>query len=81
MNKIETLIKQHCPDGVEFKKLGEVCEFRNGFAFKSSKFKREGLPIIRITNIQNKNVDTTSLVFFDKKDYSENILPYEIKKQ
>ena len=24
MSKIEELIKQHCPDGVEFKKLGDV---------------------------------------------------------
>ena len=30
MNKIENLIKQHCPDGVEFKKLGEVCEVLRG---------------------------------------------------
>jgi type I restriction enzyme S subunit len=27
MNKIETLIKQHCPDGVEFKALGEVLNY------------------------------------------------------
>jgi type I restriction enzyme S subunit len=25
MSKIEELIQQHCPDGVEFKELGEVC--------------------------------------------------------
>ena len=25
MSKIEELIKQHCPNGVEYKKLGEVC--------------------------------------------------------
>ena len=30
MNKIENLIKQHCPDGVEFKKLGEVCDMLRG---------------------------------------------------
>jgi type I restriction enzyme S subunit len=27
MNKIENLIKQHCPDGVEFKTLGEVLDY------------------------------------------------------
>ncbi len=80
MNKIQKLLNELCPNGVEFKKLGEVCEFRNGFAFKSTKFKNEGLAIIRITNIQNKNVDISNLVFFDKEDYSENLLPYEIKK-
>ena len=30
MNKIEKLIKEFCPDGVEWKKLGEVCEIKTG---------------------------------------------------
>ena len=30
MNKIETLIEVLCPDGVEFKELGEVCKFKRG---------------------------------------------------
>ena len=30
MNKIEELIKQLCPDGVEWKKLGDVCEVLRG---------------------------------------------------
>jgi len=30
MNKIEELIEQLCPEGVEFKELGEVCDFLNG---------------------------------------------------
>lgn len=29
MNKIENLIKQHCPDGVEFKTLGKLDAFEN----------------------------------------------------
>ena len=53
MSKIEDLIKQHCPNGVEYKELGEVCKFQNGFAFKSGLFKSAGEPILRITNIQN----------------------------
>lgn len=30
MSKIEDLIKQHCPNGVEYKELGEVCKFHYG---------------------------------------------------
>ena len=26
MNNIQQFIQQHCPDGVPFKKLGDVCE-------------------------------------------------------
>ena len=27
MNKLEKLIAKHCPNGVEYKNLGEVCEY------------------------------------------------------
>jgi hypothetical protein len=30
MNKIENLIQQHCPNGVEFKALGDICTFEYG---------------------------------------------------
>lgn len=33
MGKIDELIQQYCPDGVEYKTLGEVCEFRAGWGF------------------------------------------------
>lgn len=58
--------------------LDEVCGFQNGFAFKSSTFKPSGLPILRISNIQDGKVDTKRLVFFDQKDYRENLDRYRI---
>jgi type I restriction enzyme S subunit len=70
-------------DGVdiESKALGEICEFRNGFAFKSGLFKDSGLPIIRITNIDGKNVDLSNVKFFDPEDYNNrNLLSYAIIK-
>lgn len=30
MKNLETLIQELCPDGVEFVKLGEVCEIKRG---------------------------------------------------
>jgi len=59
--------------GWQIKKLGEVCDFQNGFAFKSKTYKENGLPILRITNIQNDIIDTNELVYFDKNDYKENL--------
>ena len=56
MSKLQELIRELCPDGVEYKKLGEVCDFINGFAFKSSLFHENGDRIIRITNIANTKV-------------------------
>ncbi|MFZ7172349.1 restriction endonuclease subunit S [Avibacterium avium] len=68
-------------DEVEWKTLGEVCDFQNGFAFKSSLFKESGLPIIRITNINGKTVDLSDLKYFDPNDYKKgNPLNYSIEK-
>ena len=53
--------------------MGEVCDFQNGFAFQSKTYKESGLPILRITNIQNDEIDTKSLVYFDIKDYKMNL--------
>ena len=59
--------------------LNEVCDFQNGFAFKSNLFTAQGLPILRISNIQNQKIDTSSLVYFNKESYKERIEQYEVK--
>ncbi|GHW35556.1 restriction endonuclease subunit S [Vibrio cholerae] len=77
LNYLEKLL-----DGVEveWKALGEVCDFKNGFAFKSSLFKEAGLPIIRITNVDGKNISLDDVKYFDPSDYKENTTSYEISK-
>lgn len=62
------------------KKLGEICDFQNGFAFKSKFFKQEGYPVLRISNIQNDEISYNKLVFFDKKDYFEDFDKYKVNK-
>jgi type I restriction enzyme S subunit len=66
--------------GWEIKKLLEVCDFQNGFAFKSKTYKDKGLPILRITNIQNQNLDINKLVYFDINDYKENFDRFKVCK-
>lgn len=78
MNKIEELIKELCPNGVEWKKLGEVCNFQNGFAFKSKLFRKEGAIIIRITNIEKNTIDLKDVVYFNKSDYKEDLSSFEV---
>ena len=56
-------------EGWEIKKLGEVCEIINGFAFKSQLFKNIGDDILRISNIQNGVVDVRDIAHFSKDDY------------
>ena len=37
------------------KKLGDICTFKNGRAFKKTEWVQSGLPIIRIANLNNNN--------------------------
>ena len=60
-------------------KLGEVCDFQNGFAFKSRLFKESGKPILRISNIQNQKIDNRKIVYFDPNDYDTDLSRYEVK--
>lgn len=62
------------------KKLSEVCEFQNGFAFKSKLFKEDGFPVLRISNIQSDGISYNRLVFFDKKSYKDNFDRYQVLK-
>jgi type I restriction enzyme S subunit len=64
----------------EWKTLGEVCDFKNGFAFKSNLFKDYGLPIVRITNVNGTTVDLTDVKYFNPDDYKENTQSYIINR-
>jgi len=75
---LQSVFTQRGPEWVE-KRLEEVCGLQNGFAFKSSTFKPSGAPILRISNIQDGRIEAGNrLVFFDPKDYRENLDRYRI---
>ena len=65
-------------EGWTYKKLGEVSSFQNGFAFKSSLFKKEGLPIVRISDIQDEQIKDDNLVMFKESDYNIKLDNYRI---
>lgn len=50
MSKINELIQTLCPDGVEYKKLGELFSFKNGIS-KNKSFFGHGQPIINFTDV------------------------------
>lgn len=76
MTNILELIKD---EKVEWKKLGEVCEFINGFAFKSSLFSQSGEAVIRITNINSGKVTFDDLKYIKLDDYPE-LDRYKVEK-
>lgn len=65
-------------DGWEEKKLGEICDFRSGFAFKSSLFTESGEPIIRISDIQNGEIEDSKVVYFNLNSYKENLNKFKV---
>lgn len=81
LNSVTILQRMLNGKTVEWKPLGEVCELQNGFAFKSSLFRETGLPIIRITNINGRNIDLQDVKYFYSDDYKlVNFLNYTIDK-
>ena len=49
-----------CPDGFKLIKLGDICDFIDGYAFKTSDMINSGIPIIQISNINNYSIKSTS---------------------
>jgi type I restriction enzyme, S subunit len=63
------------PDWEE-KKLGDFIKLQGGNAFKSSQFKKEGIPIIRISNISNKTkyLDLEKLAHYNEQKNDANYI-------
>ena len=57
-----------------------MCDFQNGFAFKSSLFKEKGLPIIRITNISGGRVTDEDYKYFDSSDYPKRVEEFRVSQ-
>lgn len=55
---------------VEWKPLKDVCNILNGFAFKSQEYVKDGVRIIRISDVQSGYISDKDLVFYslDKLD-------------
>ena len=52
--------------GWEVRKLGEVCRIIGGYAFKSDLFKEEGIPVLRIGNINTGQLRITPIVYYEE---------------
>ena len=66
MSKLQDLIKELCPDGVEFRKLGEVCEIKRGVRVVKNDLINDG----KYPVFQNSLIP---LGYYDKNNYPANI--------
>ena len=81
MTKLEQLINEICPNGVEYCKLSTVCKFMSGFAFKASSFTDIGEPVCKTTNIQNGEILFEGMDRISVSDYKENLERYLVLPQ
>jgi len=51
------------PANWEWVRLGDLCLFLNGYAFDSKTFQTEGIPIVRISNIDQGTIDLSNCVY------------------
>lgn len=63
--------------GCEWKALGDVCEFQNGFAFKSTEYRKQGIPLITIKNLYGNKLTYINCDFIRESSKYKN---YEIIK-
>ncbi len=63
---------------VETKSFGDVIKIQNGFAFKSTLFKPSGIPVLRITNIQQSCVQADDLIYADPNDYDVDFESFKV---
>ncbi len=64
------MAKPNPPDSWATCKVGDVVELKNGYAFKSGEFISRGIEVIRISNIQDGEIDLADAVHVkDHPDY------------
>lgn len=68
---IDELINKLCPAGVECKELGEVAKILNGYSFKSGKYVKEGIRVIRISDVQKGKMSDKDLKFYPSEMMNE----------
>lgn len=54
MSRIDDMIREMCPDGVEFRALGEVADLRRGSGMPKSTFTDDGVPAIHYGHIYTR---------------------------
>ena len=54
---------EQVPNGWSLCRIGDVCSFENGYAFSSHDYKESGVPLIRISNIADNQINIEQCVY------------------
>ena len=77
MSKLEELIQQYCPDGVEWKQLGDICNIKGRIGFRgytrNDQVKEgEGALSLSPSNIQDGQMDYSKGTYITWQKYEES---------
>ncbi|HPF83481.1 MAG TPA: restriction endonuclease subunit S [Bacilli bacterium] len=81
MNKIDKLIKEMCPNGVEYKKLKELCIDNFWIMPQTPSFIEKGIPYITSKNIRNGNINFQNVKYISENDHFKLIKNRKVKKE
>ena len=73
---------ENIPKNWKKKKIKDLCDFQNGYAFNSNDYVNEGFPIIRMSNISvngELNLNTNNTKFFPKENI-DKVKQYFLKE-
>ena len=56
---------RNLPIGWAMCKLSDLCRIENGFAFSSTDYKPQGIPLVRISNIIHNTIDITDCAYIE----------------
>lgn len=59
----KTKFDKGIPEGWEVRRIGDFIDLKSGYAFKSSWWKKTGIPVVKIKDIQNNTLDFSALSY------------------
>ena len=72
MSRLDDLIAEYCPHGVEYRPLGEIVKFLNGRAYKQPELLDEGkYKVLRVGNFYTNDKWYYSDLELDEDKYCE----------
>lgn len=78
--RITTNHKDLVPEGWFYSDLNNYINIGRGFAFKSDDYRDQGVPVVRVTNIENSGqINLSNNVVFIEKDEAESYLNYKLE--
>lgn len=73
MSRLEELIQELCPDGVEYRKLGDIADVSIGLATSVTKYKRDsGVLLLHNSDIQQGRIELKNIEYIDDSFAKKN---------